>query len=177
VKEEIARAVTRIVVVVLGPIRRVPDLHAGAEDRLHIGGERLQFRHRGEIRRAVTNRRERLELRADQEGVYRAGVDRVHRDAELRVVQDETPEAPFIRSRIEFRDRAAAHVHVGSRGRPEERVNLVVTDPCADCSLQDVGILILVLVDMGQHEPSRVDRMLHDRVPPADSAASVCVRD
>jgi hypothetical protein len=40
---------------------------------------------------------------------------------------------------------------------------IVVTNPCTYRPLQDVGILILVLVDMGQHEPSRLDRMLHDR--------------
>src|SRR6188768_3776942 len=42
------------------------------------------------------------------------------------------------------------------------RDDLVITDPRADRPLQDVGVLVLVLVDVGQHQPTRFDRVLHD---------------
>src|ERR1700752_3144160 len=43
----------------------------------------------------------------------------------------------------------------------------MVTHPRTDRPLQDVGILVLVQVEMGQHEPSRFDRVFHNREHPS----------
>ncbi len=53
-------------------------------------------------------------------------------------------------------DRRAAERH-RCRHRPRSR----------DRPLQDIGILVLVPVDMGQHEPRRFDRMFYDREGPS----------
>ena len=110
-EEDIVRAVGWPITVVVRPIGGVAHLHAAAENALHIGGEGLQPRHCREVGRAVTHRTERAELRSDQEGVDGPGIDRVHRSAELGVVQDEPAQAPFGRAGIAGRYRIGAGVY------------------------------------------------------------------
>jgi hypothetical protein len=47
------------------------------------------------------------------------------------------------------------------------RGHLVVTNPHTDPPLQNTGMLVLVHVEAGQHEPTRFDEVFHDRESPS----------
>ena len=92
---DIVAAVGRPVIVELGPVGRIADLHRRPEDPRHVGGKRAQRVDEGIGRRAGADLAHADHFRADQEGRNAAG--------ELRqpgAVQEEPAIRPFRRSVI-----------------------------------------------------------------------------
>ena len=91
----VADAVRRLVPEILGPVGGVGDLRARADDRAHVGRERLQL-----ARRTDSSPRERSVVSPrSSEPIRNASTPPASR-AEMRVVQHHAPKAPLLRRRI-----------------------------------------------------------------------------
>ena len=118
VKEHIPRPVLRMVAEIFRPIGGIADLDLGPENRTNLRRQRAQLRHRRKAVASPPQRGQPAHLRPDAKGV-----NTPRRRAKRRVMQDEPPEPPFIRTSVSHS--SCRDVKIRRLRLPEERRDLL----------------------------------------------------